>query len=108
MWDVVDCVLLAVSRPVVQEVVDVHFELLKLILLHVSDVVLQLLQCGQLRVRHHAPLLVKAPQDAGHQTATKKKKKNNNNEDENVGVTMKSHTYYYNELDKKNCCIICK
>lgn len=67
MWDVVNGVLLAVTRPVVQEVVDVHFELLHLILLHVGNVVLQLLQRGQLHVRHHAPLFVKAPHDAGHQ-----------------------------------------
>lgn len=69
MRDDVDCVLLAVSGPVVQEVVDVHFELLQLILLHVRNVVLQFLQCGQLHVGHHAPLLVKSPHDTGSQTS---------------------------------------
>lgn len=67
--------LLAVTGPVVQEVVDVHFELLQLILLHVSNVVLQLLQCGQLHVRHHAPFFVKAPHDAGYQADHKKETK---------------------------------
>lgn len=72
MWDNINRVLLAGTGPIVQEVVDVHFEILQLILLHVRNVVLQLLQCGQLHVRHHAAILVKAPQNAGHQTEHKK------------------------------------
>lgn len=68
VWDVIDCVLLAATGPVVQEVVNVHFQLLQVVFWHVGDVVLQLVQRGQLHVRDHAPLLVEAPQDASHQT----------------------------------------
>lgn len=68
MRDIVNGVLLAGPGPVVQEVVDVHFELLQLVLLHVGNVILQLLQRGQLHVRHHAALFVQTPHDACHQT----------------------------------------
>lgn len=68
MRDDINCVLLAGSRPVVKEVVDVNFEFLQLVLLHVSNVILQLLQCCQLHIRHHTTLLVQSPHDARHQT----------------------------------------
>lgn len=68
MGDDFNCVLLAVPWPIVKEVVDVNFEFLQLVLWHVSHVVLQFLQCGQLHIRHHASLLVQSPHDAGHQT----------------------------------------
>jgi len=62
-------VLLAVAGPVVQKVVDVHFEILELVLGHVGHVVLQLVHGGQLGVRHHAALLVQAPYDVRCQPA---------------------------------------
>lgn len=68
MGDFFNPVLLAGPGPVVHKIVDVHFEVLQIILFHVLDVVLQLVQRGQLHVRHDAPVLVEAPQDAGHQT----------------------------------------
>ena len=73
MKSVINAVLLAAAGPVIQEVVDVHFEVLQIVLRHVSNVILQLLQCYHLRVRHHAPIFVKAPQDASPQTDHRQK-----------------------------------
>ena len=62
--DAVHVVWLAVAWPVVQEVVNINLELLHVIVGQFGDVVLQVIYGGQLMVRHDAPFLVLAPEDA--------------------------------------------
>lgn len=70
MRDAVHRVRFAGARPEVEEIVYVDFEVLQVVAGDVTDVVLQLVQGGQLHVRHHAALLIQTPQDTGGETKT--------------------------------------
>lgn len=68
--DAVHRVRFAGTRPEVEEIVYVDFEVLQVIAGEVADVVLQLVQGGQLHVRHHTALLIRTPHDASGETET--------------------------------------
>lgn len=69
VWDAVNIVLLACSRPEIQEIMDIYFELLQINFRDVWYMVFQVIQCSQLEVWDHTPILIKTPYDTSSKSS---------------------------------------